>query len=132
VDVLVKRPGKVALYLEMWGGRTDWHIAPSPATQISSVLLAALTTWAQGDKVHGLDSSVPVSSAYAPAGKTPCYLFNPSRYAYLGGPAALALNERLKVRAGRGLDRLLRSTNDGTWPPISSDPAAPRVTLEIE
>jgi hypothetical protein len=131
VDVLVKRPGKVALYLEMWGGRTDWHVVPSPETRITGVVLAELPRlWKRGDQVHGLDSSVPVVSPYA--GKAPCYHFNPSRHAHLGGPAALALDESLKVVAGHGLDRLVRSINDGTWPPASSNPEAPRVTFGIE
>ena len=83
-------------------------------------------------KVHGLDASVPVSSTWVERWDAPCSKFNSSRSAYLGGPAALALNERLKVLAGRGLDRLVRNENDGSWPPISDVPDAPRVTLEVE
>jgi hypothetical protein len=128
VDVLVKRPGKVALYLEISGGRTDWHIVASPATHIDRVLLGGARIGE--DKVHGIDASVPVSSTRA--SDLNCSSFNLSRDAHHGGPAALKLDEQLKVLAGRGLDRLVRDTNDGRWPPVSNDPDAPRVTLEIE
>jgi hypothetical protein len=56
----------------------------------------------------------------------------PPGNAYLGGPAALALNQGLQVLAGRGLDSLLRKTNDGNWPPVLIDQDARRVTLVIE
>jgi hypothetical protein len=133
VDVFVKRPGKVALYLEIWGGRTDWHVVPSPTTQVSRVLLGAPPPLSgEGDKVHGIDASVSVSSTWVERWDAPCGKFNPSRSAYLGGPAALALDEGLKVLTGRGLDHLVRNENDGRWPPVSNAPDAPRVTLEIE
>jgi hypothetical protein len=128
VDVLVKRPGKVALYLEISGGRTDWHIMASPVTHIDTVLLGAARLGE--DKVHGIDASVPVTSTRASDLK--CSAFNLSRDAHHGGPAALALDEQLKVLAGRGLDLLVRNTNDAHWPPVSNDPDAPRLTLEIE
>jgi hypothetical protein len=86
----------------------------------------------EGDKVHGIDASVPVSSTWVEGWNAPCGKFNPSRSAYLGGPAALVLNEGLTVLAGRGLDRLVRNENDGRWPLASADPDAPRLALEIE
>jgi hypothetical protein len=135
VDILVKRPGKIALYLEMWNRPTDWHIKPSPSSEITAVLLlGGLDFRGQGDAVHGVESSVPVQSIRAQLGsnafRNECFHFNPSRNAYLGGPAALALDEGLKVLAGRGLDRMLRATDDGSWPSIS--PNGPRLTFVIE
>ncbi len=124
IDVIAKRPGKIALYLEIFGRNASWHIHPSENTQITDVLLG-LT-----DEVRELNPSTSVQWI-TPSGSS-CSLFNPSRYAHLGGPAALALDEDLQVLAGRGLDTLLRRTNDGSWPPVVSDQDAPRVTMVIE
>jgi hypothetical protein len=127
VDVIVKRPGKVALYLELdGGGRTDWHILPSAQTQITNVVLG------EAAQVRGLDPSVPVVPIIATPIDSGCYEFIPGSYAYLGGPAVLALDQGLQVLVGRGLDSLLRKTNDGSWPPVVGDQDAPRVTLVIE
>jgi hypothetical protein len=128
VDVIVNRAGKVALYLEMSRGRADWHIHPSAQTQITNLVLG----W--GSAVSGLDPSVQTQTVTpsSPAIGSGCHQFQPPGYAYLGGPAALALDQGLQVLAGRGLDSLLRNTNDGSWPSVVSDPDAPRVTLVIE
>jgi hypothetical protein len=126
VDVIVKRPGNVALYLEMWGRRASWHILPSENTQITNVLLGELTS-----EVRGVSPSIPVQTI-VPSIESGCSLVNPSRIAHLGGPAALKLDQDLQVLAGHGLDTLLRNTNDGSWPPVVSDQDAPRVTLVIE
>jgi hypothetical protein len=132
IDVRVKRSAKVALFLAGIGAPIDWHITPSPETQISTLLLLRRG----GDTVYGLDASVPVKPIVVPGGpgrqptKAPCYHFWPTLYGYLGGPAALALDESLKVVTGHGLDRLVRDTNDGSWPPASPD--APRVSFEID
>ena len=136
VDVIVKRPGKIALYLEMWGGAIDWYIRPTPSSEITAVLLGSLDSRDRRDAVHGVASTVPVQSIIVrpppinPRPSAECYNFSPSRTAHLGGPAALALDEGLKVLAGRGLNRLLRVTNEGDWPPITAD--GPRLTFVIE
>jgi len=132
IDVTVKRPGKVALYLEMWGGRTDWHIFPSAQTQITNVVLGDITSREPWSEVRGLDPSVPVQTISSKPMDRACNQFVPARYAHLGGPAVLALDQGLQVLVGRGLDSLLRRTNDGSWPPIAGDQDAPRVTLAIE
>lgn len=133
IDIIVKRPGKVAIYLDVWGGRTDWHIAPSPQTQITNVVIWEVPTgvvpWHQ---VHGLDASIPIQRVPAKNSAEGCYRFIPTSYAYLGGPAVQALDQQLHVRAGRRLDVLLRQTNDGTWPPVSADPNSAILTLVIE
>lgn len=128
IDVIVKRPGRVALYLEMWARRTNWHIFPLENTQITDVVLGDLASrkWSE---VHGLSPSIPVQTIPVSSGCSPFY---PGGHAYLGGPAVLALDRDLQVLAGRGLDTLLRNTNDGSWPPVVSDQDAPRVTLVIE
>jgi hypothetical protein len=136
VDVIVERTGKIAFYFETWGRPVDWHIKPSPGSEIIAVLLGNVDFpgRSQSDAVHGLESSVPVQSIRAQPGsdafRNQCHDFNPSRHAHLGGPAALASDEGLKILAGRGLDRLLRATDDGTWPPLSAD--GPRLTFVIE
>jgi hypothetical protein len=141
VDIVIKRPGKIALYLEMWGGPVDWHIKAAPNSELSAVLLGSLDFANRKDVVHGVDQSVPIQQIRWPQAEirkgssltivaNPCREFTPSRYAHLGGPAALALDESLKASAGRGLDRLLRAVNGGDWPPISAD--GPRLTFVIE
>jgi hypothetical protein len=147
IDVIVKRPGKVALYLEKSNGRTDWHILPSAQTQITNVVLSQaplrlsrvggslVEEPGQHSEIRGLDPSVPIQTIpRRPAVGTgsDCDSFRPPRHAYLGGPAALLLDQDLQVLAGRGLDSLLRNTNDGSWPPVVSDQDAPRVSLVIE
>jgi hypothetical protein len=133
IDVIVKRPGKIALYLEMWGGRTDWHVAPSAQTQITNIVMADVVgtsqTW---HEVHGLDPSIPIQRPTAKPSGADCYRLIPTRYAHLGGPAVQAWDQLRQVQAGRELDQILRQTNDGTWPPASADPNVPRITLVIE
>jgi hypothetical protein len=128
IDVVVNRAGKVALYLEMSRGRANWHILPSAQTQITNVVLG------EGAAVRGLDPSVPTRTVApsSPATGSGCNRFEPPGNAYLGGPAALALDQGLQVLAGRGLDSLLRKTNDGRWPSVAIDQDAPRVTFVIE
>jgi hypothetical protein len=128
IDVTVNRVGKVALYLEMSRGRADWHILPSAQTQITNVVLG----W--GSAVSGLDPSVQTQTVTpsSPAIGRGCYQFQPTGNAYLGGPAALALDQGLQVLAGRALDSLLRKANDGSWPSVLSDQDAPRVALVVE
>jgi hypothetical protein len=128
IDVIVNRAGKVALYLEMSRGRADWHILPSAQTQITNVVLGS------GAAVSGLDPSVQTQTVTpsSPAIGRGCYHFQPPGNAYLGGPAALALDQSLQVLTGRGLDSLLRKTNDGSWPSVLRDQDAARVTLVIE
>jgi hypothetical protein len=108
IDVIVRRPGKVALYFEMWGGRTDWHILPSAQTQITNVVLGEVVAlrgpW---HEVRGLDPSVSIQTIPSKSMESGCHQFNPSRYAYLGGPAVLALDEGLRVLAGRGCCAIL-------------------------
>lgn len=118
VDVVVRHPGRVALYLEMWGGPTNWHIVPAPGTEIVAVYLGSISLAEKRDEVFGLKLQVPIRHLPSNDGNSVCVNFNPSRYANLGGPAALALDESLKVLAGRSLDRLLREINSGNWPPI--------------
>jgi hypothetical protein len=132
IDVIVNRPGKVALYLEMDGGLTDWQILPSAQTQITNVVLGELASRGPLSAVRGLDPSVPVQTINSEPLDRACHQFYFSRYAHLGGPAVLALDQGLQVLVGRGLDSLLRKTNDGSWPPIVGDQDAPRVTLAIE
>jgi len=36
IDDLVEHPGKVALFLGIEGGRSDWHVIPSGATELAS------------------------------------------------------------------------------------------------
>lgn len=128
IDVIVNRSGKVALYLEMSNARADWHIFPATQTQITDVVLG------RGSAVSGLASSAQTYTVEpsSPAIGRECYEFLPSGDAYLGGPAALALDQSLQVLAGHALDSLLRQTNDGSWPPVASDQDTARVTLVIE
>ena len=128
IEVIVNRGGKVALYLEMSDGSADWHLLPSAQTQITDVVLG----W--GSAVNGLSPSVQTQRVRpsSPAIGNGCHQFQPPGYAYLGGPAALALDQGLQVLTGRGLDSLLRNTNDGSWPSVFNDPDGPRVTLVIE
>jgi hypothetical protein len=132
VDVVVKRAGRVALYLEMNGGPTDWHVMPSPGSEVSAVFLGSPATGAARDEVFGLKLSVPVRQLHAPDSEPACAAFNPDRHSHLGGPAAIALDESLKALAGRGLDRLLRETDPGEWPPIEGDGAGSHVTFVVE
>jgi hypothetical protein len=133
IDVIVKRPGKVALYLEKSSGRRDWQIPPSAQTQITNVVLSEAPGWLSRVRgaeplshVFGLEPSVRIQRT------SDCNSFQPRGHAYLGGPAALELDRDLQIQAGRGLDALLRRTNDGSWPPATGDHDAPRVTLVIE
>jgi hypothetical protein len=141
VDIIIKRPGKIALYLEMWGGPVDWHIKAAQNSELSAVLLGSLDFANRRDVVHGVDQSVPTQQirwahteiregSLRKIVTSPCIDFTPSRYAHLGGPAALALDEGLKVATGRRLDHLLRAMNGGDWPPVSAD--GPRLTFVIE
>jgi hypothetical protein len=127
IDVLVKHPGKVALYLEKPDVRGSWHIIPSERTQVTSVLY-----FGRGTSVRGLEPSIPVQQIGGKSNGANCYHFNPSGYTSFGGPAVLALDEGLRALAGRGLNSLLRQTNDGSWPPANDSPDDPGVTLVVE
>jgi hypothetical protein len=125
VDIVVKRPGRVALYLEMFGGRTDWHIAAAPGTEVVALVIGSLHSWwgGAGDQVHGVPASAVVELR-----QRSCPL--PRRDAHVGGPAAPLLDESLKVLVGRGLDRLVREINDGSWPQASD--ASAHVSFVVE
>jgi hypothetical protein len=121
VDVVVKRPGRIALYLEMWGGRTDWHIIADPGSEIAAVLLGSLSLPSgEGDRVFGPFDPSRLQQL-RPKGGQPCVTLTPSRYAHLGGPAAIVLDESLKRLVGRGLDRLVKEINSGDWPPVTDN-----------
>jgi hypothetical protein len=131
IDLLIKRPGKVALYLEMDSGRTNWHVLPSPQTEITNIILGEFATqnWM---RIDGVPSSVAIRPFLDNRSSADCYAFNPGRDAHLGGPAIQSLNAGLHVLTGRELDSITRETNDGSWPAVSPIADAPRVTLVIE
>ena len=131
IDLVVKRPGKVALYLEMDSGRTNWHILPSLQTEVTNIILGEISSqiWM---RIDGVPPSVPILPLLDQPSSSDCYYFNPGRQAYLGGPAIQALNASLKVLSGRELDSISRQTNDGSWPAVSGTGDAPRVTVVVE
>jgi hypothetical protein len=131
IDVLIKRPGKVALYLEMDSGRTNWHILPSPQTEITSIVRGEFTS-EKWTRIDGAPRSVPIRPLLDDPSRSRCYVFNPGRFTHLGGPAIQALNASLRVLSGRELDSIVRKTNDGSWPAITPKTDAPRITVVIE
>jgi hypothetical protein len=131
IDVLVKRPGKVALYLEMDGAQTNWSILPSPRTEITNIVLGDLATQNR-TRIDGVPPSVPIQSLLDSSTHSDCYVFNPGQYAHLGGPAVQALNESLRVLIGQKLHSITRATNDGSWPPNNVNADATKVSVVIE
>jgi len=77
-------------------------------------------------------SNVPVHALPKGSTKMRCARFLHRKSAHLGGPAALLLDESLEVLVGRWLDSLYHETDDGSWPELSDDPDAARVTVVIE
>src|SRR5262245_49064803 len=51
VDVIVKRSGRVALYLAMLGGPVRWRVIHGPETEIAAVFLGSVRTGQAGDRV---------------------------------------------------------------------------------
>jgi hypothetical protein len=130
INVIVQRPGRVALYLEIWGGRTDWHILPAPETEVVAVFFASPPPVRDAVQVEGTNSAVVQPLSSRPG--VPCQYFGLSRYAHVGGPAAMHLDASLKVLVGRGLDQLIRETNSGNWSPVDGLGKGPRVSFVVE
>lgn len=131
IDIKVERPGKVAIYLDMDGGRTDWHILPSPNSEIVKVFTRLPLNWSK-HRVVGIDKSVPVQSLSGGWNRDQrCLDFSPSYNAHLGGPAIMQLDESLRASVGKRIDYLVRETNDGSWPKQLDRTNGPRATFTI-
>jgi hypothetical protein len=127
VDVRVTRPGKVALYLEYWPRPAHWHIAAGPRSEVVAILMGKAS-----DQTEGLENPPAIQYTFSRERENACSLFIGTGQASYGGPAALAVNESLKVLAGRGLDRLYKQTNDGSWPAPTPDGQTPSVSFAVE
>jgi len=132
IDVKIDRPGKVAIYLEMNGGRTDWHILPSPTTEVVSIFSRRSMDQSR-NKVLGLETAVPVRSLNGAWNRDrKCLGYSPSFQAHLGGPAIMQLDESLNALVGKRIDAVVRETDDGSWPRNLDDPDAPRATFIVK
>lgn len=132
IDLKIERAGKVAIYLDMNGGRIDWHVNSADATEIVGVFTRRDISQMQ-HKITGLNESVQVKSLGGVWRKNKgCRGYSPTYHAHLGGPAILQLNESMKALLGKPLDRVIRETDDGTWPRHLNDPEAERTTFVID
>lgn len=105
VDVRVHKPGDVVLVLSTYVSAV-WRISFGPKTQIAGVLALG---WDEGSKIEGVPADTPIIAFgdKGPAKIRECAPF--VAYvgeAYLGGPAALALDRVVRAWTGRSLDGL--------------------------
>ncbi|MBL4787069.1 MAG: hypothetical protein JKY49_16795 [Cohaesibacteraceae bacterium] len=131
-NVKVERTGKIALYLNFEYRYVDWHIISSPETEIVGVF-TRLDPNRIGVTISGLDKSVQVKSMDGDWRDRPqCGNYSPNYSPHLGGPAIMRLDESLNVLLGKRIDAVIRETNDGSWPKVSDDPKAERLTIVIK
>ena len=120
VEVLIKRPGPVVLYLdqEQWGD-VEWRLVADPGSEIAA-LFGSETVIREGSKaVIEIEGRFPQLVLLDFPRKTECGTFvNPRarHHGAYGGPAARLLDDEMRILTGRGLDRLLRRSSQSDQP----------------
>jgi hypothetical protein len=84
------------------------------------------------DRIIDLKNPPAIQDTFSRHRDISCRVFGGYAPASYGGPAALSLNESLKVLAGRDLDRLYRQTNGGSWAAPTPDAQTPQVRFAVE
>ena len=103
LDVVVRRPGDVLLYLNSETG-AQWHVSAGPDTRIVGILLRD-EKGAVVEKPEGVTvKSIGNLRSWATRSGMDCGAYWPPLKGQLGGPAPLLIDKSLIAITGKGLD----------------------------